>query len=43
MVETFSAGQGEVEVIVINPQGGQEPVRTMDILLFYRWVDILII
>lgn len=27
IVETFSAGRGEVEVIVINPRGTQEPVR----------------
>jgi len=26
IVETFSAGRGEVEVIVINPRGTQEPV-----------------
>ena len=25
-VETFSAGRGEVEVIILNPAGKQEPV-----------------
>lgn len=28
-VETFSAGRGEVEVIVLNPKGGKEPVSYM--------------
>ena len=26
IVETFSAGRGEVEVIVLNPKGQREPV-----------------
>lgn len=26
-IETFSAGKGEVEVIVLNPRGIREPVR----------------
>ena len=25
-VETFSAGKGEVEVIILNPKGAKEPV-----------------
>jgi len=25
-VETFSAGRGEVEIIILNPKGAQEPV-----------------
>lgn len=27
-IETFSAGRGEVEVVVINPKGQREPVRS---------------
>lgn len=27
MVETFSAGRGDVSVVVLNPRGVQEPVR----------------
>ena len=26
-IETFSAGRGEVEVVVINPKGQREPVN----------------
>ena len=28
IVETFGAGRGEVEVIVLNPRGQQEPVSS---------------
>ena len=30
-VETFSAGKGSVEVIVINPRGAKEPVSDVSI------------
>ncbi len=26
IIETFSAGRGDIEVIVLNPKGGREPV-----------------
>ena len=34
IVETFSAGRGEVEVIIINPSGQQEQVNEIEISCF---------
>ena len=28
-VETFSAGRGEIEVTILNPKGGKEPVSIL--------------
>ena len=33
-VETFSAGRGQVEVIIINPKGAQEKVTVFDMLVY---------
>ena len=33
-IETVMAGNGEVDVIVINPRGQKEPVNTFDFVHF---------
>ena len=38
-VETFSAGKGELEILVLDPKGKQTPVSALCIYLFFLSVS----
>ena len=37
-METFNAGKGELETVIVNPNGIQEPVRFNNILFGFDFV-----